>query len=131
MRGLTRRVAVAVVLLAAVAMSPQCARAQSPTPTPTPTASPTPTPTPTPNLPVPSPNQINAGISSGSTLINLGSNFLERVGAQATGGFDRTLRSNPGGGGASAATEGPGIRAWGEAYGISSRTDNQGEFFGD
>ena len=131
MRGLPRRAAVAVVLLAALAMSVQLAHAQtsSPTPTPTPTASPT--PTPTPSVPVPTPAQINAQISSGSTLVNLGSNFLERLGAQATGGFDRTLRTNPGGGGASAATEGPGIRAWGEAYGISSRTDNQGEFFGD
>jgi len=131
MRGLTRLVAVAVVLLAALTMTAQVGHAQtsSPTPTPTPTASPT--PTPTPSMPVPTPTQINAQISSGSTLINLGSNFLERLGAQATGGFDRTLRNNPGGGGASEAIEGPGIRAWGEAYGISSRTDSQGDFFGD
>src|SRR5262249_6861496 len=131
MRGLMKPVAVAVVLLSALTMTAPLAQAQtsSPTPTPTPTASPT--PTPTPSMPVPTPTQINAQISSGSTLINLGSNFLERLGAQATGGFDRTLRNNPGGGGASEATEGPGIRAWGEAYGISSRTDNQGEFFGD
>jgi uncharacterized protein with beta-barrel porin domain len=64
-------------------------------------------------------------------VINLGSSFLERLGTQATSGFDRALRNNPGGGGASEATEGPWLRAWGEAYGISSRTDNQGEFFGD
>jgi uncharacterized protein with beta-barrel porin domain len=130
MRRLMRTLAVAVVCLSGLAMAAPLAYAQTPSPTPTSTPTPTPTPTATPT-PTPSPSQINAQISSGSTLINLGSNFLERLGAQATGGFDRTLRNNPGGGGASEATEGPWIRAWGEAYGISSRTDNQGEFFGD
>jgi uncharacterized protein with beta-barrel porin domain len=124
---------VAVVLLSALPMTTQVADAQtsSPTPTPTPTASPTPTPTPSLPVPTPSPTRINAEISSGSTVINLGSSFLERLGAQATDGFDRALRNNPGGGGAFEASEGPWLRAWGEAYGISSRTDNEGEFFGD
>jgi len=133
MYGLGQPIAAAVLLFLVLAMTMQVARAQtsSPTPTPTPTASPTPTPSPTMPTPTPSPTQINAEISSGATVLNLGSSFLERLGGQATGGFDRGLRNNPGGGGASAAAEGPWIRAWGEAYGISSRTDNQGEFFGD
>jgi uncharacterized protein with beta-barrel porin domain len=118
-------IAAAIAFLSALAMVAPFAHAQ--TPSPTPTASPTPTPT----VPTPMPTQINAGISSGATVLNLGSAFLERLGNQATGGIDRALRNNPGGGGASEATEGPWLRAWGEAYGISSRTDNQGEFFGD
>jgi uncharacterized protein with beta-barrel porin domain len=125
MRGLLKPIAVAVAFLSALAVVAPFAHAQ--TPSPTPTASPTPTPT----VPTPTPTQINVGISSGATVLNLGSGFLERLGNQATGGIDRALRNNPGGGGASEATEGPWLRAWGEAYGISSRTDNQGEFFGD
>lgn len=77
------------------------------------------------------PGFINADLSAGSTLTNLGSNFLERLGGQATGGFGRALRSNPGGGGASEATEDPRFRAWGEAYGISATNDPQGVFAGD
>jgi uncharacterized protein with beta-barrel porin domain len=64
-------------------------------------------------------------------VTNLGSTFLERLGNQATGGFGRTSRSNPGGGGASEATDGPRFRAWGETYGISASTDAQGVFVGD
>ena len=47
--------------------------------------------------------------------INLGSNFLERLGDQASGGFGRASRSNPGGGGASEALDGQVFRSWGEA----------------
>ncbi len=64
-------------------------------------------------------------------MANLGSNFLERLGDQATGGFGRASRSNPGGGGASEATEAPPFRTWGEAYGISTRTGPQADFVGD
>jgi uncharacterized protein with beta-barrel porin domain len=41
------------------------------------------------------------------------------------------LRYNPGGGGASEATDAPRFRTWGEAYGISARTGAQGDFVGD
>jgi uncharacterized protein with beta-barrel porin domain len=64
-------------------------------------------------------------------VTNLGSNFLERLGNQATHGFGSALRNNPGGGGASESTEEPRFRAWGEAYGISARTGAQGDFVGD
>ncbi|MCP3466131.1 autotransporter outer membrane beta-barrel domain-containing protein [Bradyrhizobium sp. CCGUVB23] len=104
------------------------AHAQSPTPTPTPTATPTPTPTPTPS---PTPTAMNYGRSTGNTTLNLGSNFLERLGNQASNGFDRTSRTNPGGGGAAEAAEGPRYRTWFEGYGISMRTEAQGDFVGD
>jgi uncharacterized protein with beta-barrel porin domain len=64
-------------------------------------------------------------------VTNLGSNFLERLGNQASSGFGHALGSNPGGGGASEATDAPAFRAWGEAYGISARTGAQGVFVGD
>lgn len=94
------------------------------------TFTPPPTPTPVPT-PVPVPTTINSDLSAGATVTNLGSNFLERLGSQATGGFGRASRSNPGGGGASEATDEPRFRTWGEAYGISTRTGAQGEFVGD
>src|SRR6185369_12148408 len=62
---------------------------------------------------------------------DLGSNFLERLGNRASGGIDRSLRTNPGGGGASESTEDPRYRTWFEGYGISVRTDAQGDFVGD
>jgi uncharacterized protein with beta-barrel porin domain len=74
---------------------------------------------------------INSGISSGTAVLNLGSSFLERLGNQATGGFSHAWRNNPGGGGASEATEEPRFRTWGELYGISSTTAAQGDFVGD
>jgi hypothetical protein len=42
-------------------------------------------------------------MSAGAAVTNLGSNFLERLGNQATCGFGSALRNNPGGGGASKA----------------------------
>jgi uncharacterized protein with beta-barrel porin domain len=74
---------------------------------------------------------INADISAGSVVTNLGSNFLERLGNQSTNGFNRMLRTNPGGGGASEATEAPRFRTWFEGYGISARNDAVGDFVGD
>jgi uncharacterized protein with beta-barrel porin domain len=41
------------------------------------------------------------------------------------------FRNNPGGGGGPEATDGPRYRAWGEAYGISTRTGAQLDFVGD
>jgi uncharacterized protein with beta-barrel porin domain len=74
---------------------------------------------------------INTEISAGNQALNLGSSFLERLGNQATNGFDRSLRNNPAGGGASEATQGPRYRSWGELYGLSIRTDSQGDIVGD
>jgi len=88
------------------------------------TPTPTPTPTPLPSIPA-------SDLSSGAAIANLGSNFLERLGDQASGGFGRASRSNPGGGGASEATDGPRFRSWGELYGISSKTGPQADFVGD
>ena len=119
-----RRLAVAVVVVLGISIGGVPAHAQSPTPspTPTPTASPT---------PVPSPTQINSDISTGSQVLNLGSNFLERLGNQATNGFVRGARTNPAGGGASEAAEGPRYRTWGELYGLSMTTGPQGDYVGD
>src|SRR5437667_5154611 len=124
------RIAAAIALAAVLTLTPWAtlsstsAAAQSLLPGPTPTPAPSPTP-------VPTPTQINSEMSSGSEVLNLGSNFLERLGNQATGGFGRALRSNPAGGGASEATEGPRYRSWGELYGISVTTGTQGDFVGD
>jgi uncharacterized protein with beta-barrel porin domain len=87
---------------------------------------PTPQPTPTPGITI-----ISSEISANNAVSNLGSSFLERLGNQATNGANRIGRTNPGGGGASEAVEAPKVRAWGEAYGISSITGRQGDFAGD
>ena len=118
-RRLARAVAVVFAVILAVGIA-SSAQAQSPAPTPTPTPSPSPTPTVT-----------NSYVSAGATVTNLGSSFLERLGNQATNGFGSGLRNNPGGGGASAATEAPRYRSWVEAYGISARDGTQGDFVGD
>jgi len=90
---------------------------------------PPPTPPPTP-LPTPSPSDINSNLSLGAAVTNLGSNFLERLGNEASYGFSRTLRNNPGGG-ASETMDAPRFRTWGEAYGIWARTGAQADFVGD
>jgi uncharacterized protein with beta-barrel porin domain len=124
----------AAVSMAAAMLSSADAASVAPSPAVLPALTPAPTPalTPTPSpTPVPTPNQINSDLSSGGEVLNLGSNFLERLGAQATGGFGNALRSNPGGGGASESAEGPRYRSWGELYGISATTGQQGDFVGD
>jgi uncharacterized protein with beta-barrel porin domain len=136
-RGLASAIAKAVAAMVfALALmltaNPVQAAAILPTPTPTPTPTPIPTPTPTPiPSPTPSRSSDNTGMAAGATLANLGSNFLERLGNQATHGFGNAWRSNPGGGGASEATDEPRFRTWGEAYGISATTAAQGDFAGD
>jgi uncharacterized protein with beta-barrel porin domain len=70
-------------------------------------------------------------MSAGAAVTNLGSNFLERLGNQATHGFGSALRNNPAGGGASEATDAPRFRAWGEVYGISARNGPLVDFVGD
>lgn len=98
--------------------------------TPTPAASPRPRPSPTPT-PSPSPTSTNVDQSAGNGTLNLGSNFLERLGNQASSGINRASRTNAGGGGASESAEDPRYRTWYEGYGISVRTDAQGDFVGD
>ena len=119
-------VAVAIAFVFTVAAAPSSGQAQTPTVTPTgaPIGALAPTPTPTPTV-------INSDLSVGAAVTNLGSNFLERLGNQATNGFGRALRDNPAGGGASEATDAPRFRTWGEAYGISARTGAQRDFVGD
>src|ERR1700737_1610740 len=127
-RWLARAVGVAFVLALAVVAASLPAQAQSPF---VPPAPPAPPPTPPPPPPTPSRTAINSDVSAGAAMTNLGSNFLERLGGQATNGFGTALRYNPGGGGASEATDTPRYRAWGETYGISARTGAQGDFVGD
>lgn len=86
------------------------------------------TPTPTPS---PTPTATDYQRSAGNTTLNLGAGFLERLGDQASNGYSRSLRTNPGGGGASEDAEAPRYRSWFEGYGISARTDAQGDFVGD
>jgi uncharacterized protein with beta-barrel porin domain len=113
--GIRRRLVISAALAFVIAVAAaSAAQAQ--------TVAPPPTPTPT---------SINSDLSAGAAVANLGSNFLERLGNQATNGFGRALRDNPAGGGASEATDAPRFRTWGEAYGISARTGAQGDFVGD
>ena len=86
---------------------------------------------PPPPSPTPAPTSISADLSAGATVTNLGSTFLERLGGLASSGVGRASRSNPGGGGASEATDAPQFRTWGEAYGISARNGPQADFVGD
>jgi uncharacterized protein with beta-barrel porin domain len=116
-RWLASAVAIILVLVMAAGSS---ARAQ--TPAPARAAIPPPIPVPT---------TVDSDLSAGAAVANLVSNFLERLGDQATYGFGRASRSNPGGGGASEATEAPRFRTWGEVYGISARTGAQVDFVGD
>lgn len=131
-----RRIVTAIAMaFAVVVMMPATsgfAQSPRPTPTPTPTASPTPTPTPSATpTPTPSPSATNYDQSAGNSALNLGSNFLERLGNQASSGVDRVSRTNPGGGGASESADDPRYRTWYEGYGVSVRTDPQGDFVGD
>jgi len=128
--GVARRLAAAVAIVFAlfVVGAPQ-AQAQAPAAFIPP---PPPPPPPAPILlPVPTSTSINSDLSAGAAVQNLGSSFLERLGNQATNGFGSASRSNPGGGGASAATEEPKYRTWGEAYGISTKNEAQPNFVGD
>ncbi len=81
--------------------------------------------------PTPSSTSINYDRSAGNSALYLGSRFLERLGDQASGGINRAFRTNPSGGGGSESAEDPRYRTWFEGYGISIRTDAQGDFVGD
>src|ERR1700732_3630974 len=102
-----------LVFSLAMALSPRLAEAQAQNPVLVVAGR-----TPAPSIPM-------TDLSAGAAVTNLGSTFLERLGDQASGGIGRASRSNPGGGGASGATEAPGFRAWGGGYGISTRTGPQ------
>jgi uncharacterized protein with beta-barrel porin domain len=119
---LVRRLAVATAVVFALSLaaifSPASAQAILVPPAP-----------PAPDTP--SPTQVNSDLSAGAQVLNLGSNFLERLANQATNGFARNLRTNPDGGGASQATEAPRYRTWGELYGLAMTTAPQGDFVGD
>jgi uncharacterized protein with beta-barrel porin domain len=119
-RRMTATVASAVVFCLMMTATSSFAQVRPPVP-PVPPAPP----------PTPSSTSTNYDLSAGDSALNLGSNFLERLGDQASGGFNRAFRTNPGGGGASQSTEDPRYRAWVEGYGISVRTDAQGDFVGD
>ena len=92
------------------------------------TVAPTRTPTP---APIPSRTDTNSNISAVTALTDIGSNFLRRLGNQATYGFGIAQRNNPGGGGASETTEAARFRSWAELYGVAARTSAQGDFVGD
>ncbi|SFJ47796.1 autotransporter outer membrane beta-barrel domain-containing protein [Bradyrhizobium sp. Gha] len=129
-----RRIVMAIVMTvaSAVMMPATSGFAQTPVPTSSPTPTPTPAPTPTPSpTPVPKPTSANDERSAGNSTLDLGSGFLERLGNQASSGTNRASRSNPAGGGASESAEDPRYRTWYEGYGVSVRTDAQGDFVGD
>src|SRR4051794_29854156 len=87
-------------------------------------------PLPPPPPPTPSATSTNYDQSAGNNALNLGSNFLERLGNQASGGVNRAFRTNPGGGGASAGAEDPRYRPWLEGYGIPVPTEEPGDVGG-
>jgi uncharacterized protein with beta-barrel porin domain len=80
---------------------------------------------------VPHITDVSSDVSAGAALTDIGSNFLRRLGNQATYGFNKVLGTNPGGGGASESTEAPRFRTWAEAYGASVKTSAIGDFVGD
>src|SRR3954469_22295058 len=74
---------VMIGLAAAVVVAPWPSQAAIVRPRP-PAPSPTPSPSPTPEpAPVPYTTDINSSVSAGSAAIDLGSNFLRRLGNQA------------------------------------------------
>jgi uncharacterized protein with beta-barrel porin domain len=125
-----RSVTTVIVFGFALAVAATSAQAQVAPPPPPPPPVITPVVTPAPAL-FPTPSDVNSEMSANSAVANLGSNFLERLGQQASYGFGSGLRRNPGGGGASEATDAPAFRMWGETYGISATNGAQGDFVGD
>src|SRR3569623_1778056 len=95
-----RRRAAAIIAAVALALMIAAAPAHA-------QIAPTPSPTPTPAPPVPGPPAVNHAQAAGNTTLNLGSSLLQRLGNQASGGFARSLRTTPGGGGAAEAQDAP------------------------
>jgi uncharacterized protein with beta-barrel porin domain len=127
-----RALVVCLVVAAAAAPAPSLGQeALVPAPQRAPPPTPAPQPSPLPPPPVPHVTDIGSDVSAGAAITDLGSNFLRRLGNQATYGFNKALGTNPGGGGASESTEGPRFRTWAEAYGATVRTGPIGDFVGD
>lgn len=108
--GQASMIAVAVVVLA-----PSLAHAQTPPPPPTPV--------------FPALTDNSAQLSANNAQLDIGTNFLQRLGRHATWGYAQ--RDNSAGGGAPESTATPPYRAWVEGYGSTSRTSAQGTFVGD
>ncbi|MBX9711238.1 MAG: autotransporter outer membrane beta-barrel domain-containing protein [Xanthobacteraceae bacterium] len=70
-----------------------------------------------------------AQLSAAAGQLDLGSNFLQRLGREAAYGY--VQRDNSGGGGASQSIAAPRYRSWYELYGQSAQTGPQGVFVGD
>jgi uncharacterized protein with beta-barrel porin domain len=81
--------------------------------------------------PGPSATDNNAPLASQQALLDIGSNFLRRLGNQSTWGYNAAAGNNPNGGGASETSSPPTFRSWAESYGIAARTDAQVDFTGD
>ncbi|MBN9603132.1 MAG: autotransporter outer membrane beta-barrel domain-containing protein [Afipia felis] len=75
------------------------------------------------------PTPLYATSSAGAAQLDLGSNFLQRLGRAAATGY--AARDNSAGGGASTDFAAPVYRSWFEGYGTSARTDVQPGFVGD
>ncbi len=86
-----------------------------------------PGPGPTPVFPSLTDNAVQ--LSASNALLDVGSDFLQRLGRQATWGYAQ--RDTSGGGGALESTAMQPYRAWVEGYGNTSRTAAQGTFVGD
>src|SRR5229473_1256130 len=78
--GTFRRLVVAAAIAFVLAVATASSSVQAQTLTPNGSLAPRPTPSPTPTA-------INSDLSAGAAVTNLGSNFLERLGNQATNGF--------------------------------------------
>ncbi len=81
--------------------------------------------------PVITPLDYSAPRSGMIALTDIGSNFLRRLGKEATWGYNVALGSNPNGGGASESMTNSAVRTWAEGYGLGARTNPQGDFVGD
>jgi uncharacterized protein with beta-barrel porin domain len=77
----------------------------------------------------PTPTPLYTSTSASAAQLDLGSNFLQRLGRAAATGY--AARDNSAGGGASADFAAPVYRSWFEGYGTSSRTGAQSGFPGD
>ncbi len=71
----------------------------------------------------------NPALSGQAALLDVGSQFLQRLGALSSFRTAASPANNPQGGGADAPVER--YRAWLEGYGLTSRTGAQGDFSGD
>ncbi len=82
-------------------------------------------PTPGP----PSATVSNVHLSNTGGVFDVGSHFLQRLAAMSSFRTAASAGNNPLGGGDGTPQER--YRAWAEAYGLTSRTDAQGDFLGD